>query len=135
MRKLIGGQKLRELGSDRHTDDVDYIIYDESGTELFNCSEKCDVVNAALNPFYSAVWALDAGSDSVSLRALLEMTVFTFVQHCENGKWEKADSKEYDIKFLCRKIGTKNIDYSIAQGYISAGANEEVEKIIRNIRN
>ena len=28
--KLIGGQKLKELGSTRHTDDSDYIIFDSS---------------------------------------------------------------------------------------------------------
>lgn len=134
--KLIGGQKLRELGSDRHTDDVDYLINDPSDDRLFIFSGSCDIVNAANHPLYSAVWDLDAGSDDVSLRALLEMTVFTFVQHCENMHWEKADSKEYDIKFLVRKIlnSGNEIDYSIALQHISSGAAIEVKKIVESVK-
>lgn len=134
--KLIGGQKLRELGSDRHTDDVDYLIYDPTDDRLFIHKPDRDIVNAANHQLYSAVWALDAERDDVSLRALLEMTVFTFVQHCENMNWEKADSKEYDIKFLVRKIlqAGEPVDYSIALQHISAGAATEVEKIVKSIK-
>lgn len=135
--KLIGGQKLRELGSDRHTDDVDYMIYDEGNAGLFIREPGRDIVNAAQHPFYSEVWALDADSDHVSLRALLEMTAFTFVQHCENGQWDKADAKEYDLKFLIRLLLSKNesVNYDIAKKYISAGATVEVDKIINSIIN
>jgi hypothetical protein len=131
--KLIGGQKLRELGSDRHTDDRDYLIYDESNPELFIHEADYDIINAAAHPFYSAVWALDADSDDVSLQALFEMTIFTFVNHCENGSWEKADAKEYDIRFLARKMNGQ-VSFDIARNYISAGAVEEVEKILDSIR-
>jgi hypothetical protein len=133
--KLIGGQKLRELGSDRHTDDLDYLIYDAADERLFIREPGRDIVNAAQHPFYAAVWELDADSNSVSLRALLEMSVFTFVQHCENGQWDKADAKEYDIKFLCRKIlqAGEQVEWSISRSHVSDGAAIEIEKIIRSV--
>jgi hypothetical protein len=133
-KKLIGGQKLRELGSDRYTDDTDYLIHDESDDRLFIHETGVDMINSAAHPFYTAVWMLDAESDDVSLRAMFEMTVFTFVQHCENFQFEKADKKEYDLKFLVRKIGLENIDYSIAKKYISAGGITEIEKIIKSVK-
>jgi hypothetical protein len=132
--KLIGGQKLRELGSDRHTDDEDYLIYDAADDRLFIREPGRDIVNAASHPFYAQVWAMDADSPEVSLQALLEMTVFTFVQHCENGQWDKADAKEYDLKFLVRKIGTTETNYPIARQYIGFGAQVEVDKIIKSVK-
>jgi len=133
--KLIGGQKLRELGSDRHTDDLDYLIYDDADDRLFIHEPGRDIVNAANHPLYAQIWALDADSDQVSLRALLEMTAFTFVQHCENGQWDKADAKEYDLKFLCRKMieSGEEIDFSLTREFVSTGAAIEIEKIIRSV--
>ena len=44
---LIGGQALRKLGHDRHTDDYDYLIYDTSDSRDFITSDKVDYLNAA----------------------------------------------------------------------------------------
>lgn len=136
IKKLIGGQKLRELGSDRHTDDVDYLINDPSDDRLFIHTTDSDIVNAARHALYSAVWDMDADASEVSLQALLEMTAYTFVQHCENMNWEKADSKEYDIKFLTRKIlaSGKSVELCIADKFISDGAMIEVQKIINSVK-
>ena len=51
MKILIGGQALRNLGSDRHTNDVDYLVNDLSSSEAFICSEKEDLLNANGNKF------------------------------------------------------------------------------------
>jgi hypothetical protein len=131
--KLIGGQKLRELGSSRYTDDIDYLIYDPENPELFIRKPGMDIVNAAAHPFYTEVWNLDADSEDISLRALFELCAFTFVNHCENGFWERADEKEFDIKFLARKMGG-NVNFDITRKYVSVGAAREVEKILENIR-
>lgn len=131
--KLIGGQKLRELGNDRHTDDEDYLINDPTGNELFIREPGRDIINAAAHPFYSEVWALDADSNDVSIQALIEMTVFTLVQHCENGQWDKANAKEYDLKFLIRLNGG-SANYEIAKKHVSAGAIEEIDKIIASVK-
>jgi hypothetical protein len=131
--KLIGGKKLQQLGSDRFTDDIDMMVFEPENPELFIRKPGLDIVNASAHPFYTAVWNLDADSEDVSLRALFEMAVFTFTNHCENGNWDKADAKEHDIKFLARKLNG-NVNFEIARNYISAGAINEVKKILANIR-
>jgi len=133
MKKLIGGQKLRNIGSSRYTDDLDYLIFDESDPRLFIHDSEDDIVNAANHPFYTEIWNMDLNSNEVSLQALLEMSVFTFVQHCKNLNFEKADTKEFDIKFLVRKMeGVCNFD--IAKKYIEAGEITEVAKIISSVK-
>lgn len=132
-KKLIGGQKLRELGSDRHTDDVDYMIYDAADDRLFIHKPGSDLVNAAQHPFYAEIWAMDADSDQVSIRAMQEMTAFSFVQHCENGQWDKADAKEYDIKFLTR-LASGNFSFDICRKYISAGAATEINRVVSAVK-
>ncbi len=132
MKKMIGGQKLRELGSSRYTDDVDYLIFDESDSRLF-IQETDDIVNAANHPFYTEIWNMDLNSDEVSVEALLEMSVFTFVQHCQNMNFDKADTKEFDIKFLVRKLNG-SVNFDIAKKYIGVGEIVEIEKIISSVK-
>jgi hypothetical protein len=79
IKKMIGGQKLRDLGSSRYTDDVDYLIFDLSDSRLFIHGDD-DIVNAANHPFYTEIWNMDLNSDEVSVEALLEMSVFTFYE-------------------------------------------------------
>ena len=132
-KKMIGGQKLRDLGSSRYTDDVDYLIFDSSDSRLFIHDSDDDIVNAANHPFYSEIWNMDLNSNEVSVEALFEMLVFTFVQHCKNMNFDKADTKEFDIKFLARTMnGVCNFD--IAKKYIEAGEITEVEKIISSVK-
>lgn len=133
VKKMIGGQKLRDLGSSRYTDDVDYLIFDLSDSRLFIHDTDDDIVNAANHPFYTEVWNMDLNRDSVSVEALLEMSVFTFVQHCKNMNFDKADTKEFDIKFLVRKLNG-SVNFDIAKKYIEAGEITEVEKIIASVK-
>ncbi|MBN1294377.1 MAG: hypothetical protein JXB48_21250 [Candidatus Latescibacteria bacterium] len=126
---LIGGQRLRELGSDRHTDDCDWLVNSPDDDRLFIHAPDGDYINASAHPLYAEIWAEEIGNDEqVTVTGLLNMCVFAFVQHCENGFWDKADAKEYDIKFLARKFNARNFD--IAKKYISSGAAIEVQKIL-----
>ena len=127
-KRLIGGQKLREMGSSRYTDDLDYMIYDESDSRLFVKEESGDLINAANHPFYSEIW-----KKGISEQTMLEMAAFTFVQHCMNGYWDKADTKEFDIKFLVRLIG-QDAKVEIVRKYITIGQEEEVNRIIGSVK-
>ena len=127
-KRLVGGQKLRDLGSSRYTDDVDYLIFDSSSTDLFINSVEEDLVNCANHAFYTEIW--NAGEITAEL--LLEMSAFTFVQHCLNMNFDKADTKEFDIKFLTRLI--KNVELKIVNKYVSVGELAEVSKIIESVR-
>lgn len=112
----------------RYTDDTDYLVFDESDPRLFVKEEFGDIINAANHPFYSEIW--EAG---VNEQTMLEMSAFTFVQHCMNGFWEKADTKEFDIKFLVRLIG-KDAKISIASKYITPGQELEVNRVIKSVK-
>jgi len=128
-KRLVGGQKMREMGSTRHTDDLDYLVYDESDSRLFINSESQDFINCANHKFYEAIWNLG----EIDAQAMLEMAAFTFVQHCMNGNFVKADSKEFDIKHLARLIG-KDAKIKIANEFITAGQEQEVKRIITSVK-
>jgi len=128
---LIGGQALRNLGSDRYTDDVDYLINDESSSEAFICSEEVDFLNANGNKFFAEIFAIENGNEQASPQSLFELKCYAFVQHCQNFNFAKADSCEYDIKFLVRNF---NVSPKIVKKYISLGELSEIEKIINNIK-
>ena len=129
---LIGGQALRELGSDRYTNDTDYLVNDESTKKAFITSDKVDLINANGNKFFAEIFKIEAGNEIASPQSLLELKVYSFVQHCQNFNWAKVDSSEYDIKFLVRKFNLK--DVKIASKYISSGELSEVQKLINSVK-
>lgn len=127
---LIGGQALRNLGSDRYTDDIDFLINDSSTKEAFITSEKEDLLNANGNKLFAAIYKIEAGNEIASPQSLLELKAYAFVQHCQNFNWAKVDSCEYDIKFLVRTFGLKKV--KLANKFISTGELSEVQKVINS---
>lgn len=131
---LIGGQALRQLGSDRYTDDVDYLVNNCESKAAFITSDKVDYINANGHKFFADVWEMEAENNSeiASPQALLELKAFSLVQHCQNFNFAKADAAEYDMKFLCRKFNLKNV--SIVSKYVSTGEMSEINKVINSVR-
>jgi hypothetical protein len=128
---LIGGQALRNLGSDRFTSDVDFLINDISTKEAFICSDEIDYLNANGNKFFAEIFNSEKGNEQATAQSLLELKCYAFVQHCQNFNFVKADSCEYDIKFLVRNF---KVSPQIVKKYISLGELSEIEKIINNIK-
>ena len=129
---LIGGQALRNLGSDRHTEDLDYLVNDITTTETFITSKEVDFLNANGNKFFAEIFKIETGNEIASPQSLFELKVYAFVQHCQNFNFRKADSCEYDIKFLVRKFGIKGS--LVAKKYITSGEYSEVVKIINAVK-
>lgn len=129
---LIGGQALRELGSDRHTNDIDYLVNDISTKEAFITSKDVDLINANGNKFFADVYKIEEGNEIATPQSLLELKAYSFVQHCQNFNWSKVDSTEYDIKFLVRKFNLKSI--KIANKYMTSGELSEINKIINSVK-
>lgn len=131
---LIGGQALRELGSDRHTEDRDYLVNDTSTRETFIHGKEGDFCNANGNAFFADVWVAEEKNEGplASPQAIFELKAYSFTQHCENFNFEKADQAEYDMKFLVRNYGVR--EFPIAAHYISAGAISTIEKIIKSVK-
>lgn len=133
-KKLIGGQKLAELGSTRHTEDSDYLILDESeGLFTHDPENNVDYINAAKSDFFSKIWEKEIKNSDISLNSLLELKAYSFVQHCQNLNFEKADSDEFDIKFLVRKLGF-DVNFNIVKKFISVGEMSEIVKIINEMK-
>ena len=128
---LIGGQALRNLGSDRHTNDFDYLINDTTTDETFITSENVDFLNANGNKFFAEIFKIEKGNIQATPQSLFDLKVYAFVQHCQNFNWAKADSCEYDIKFLFRYFGCRP---DISKKYISEGELSEVAKIINSVK-
>jgi len=129
---LIGGQALRNLGSDRYTNDIDYLVNDKSTKETFLTSEKVDYINANGNDFFASIYKLEEGKDIASAQSLLELKAYAFVQHCQNFNWKKVDACEYDMKFLVRKFNLKAV--KTVKNFISAGELSEVKKVIASVK-
>ena len=132
MKTLIGGQALRNLGSDRHTNDVDYLVNDLTTTETFICSENVDYINANGNKFFAEIFAIENGNEQATPQSLFELKAYAFVQHCQNFNFKKADACEYDLKFLVRNFGIESS--KIAKKYISNGEYSEIVKIINSVK-
>ena len=129
---LVGGQALRNLGSDRYTEDVDFLVNDKSTTDAFINTVGIDYINANGNKFFNEIYNIEKGNIQATPRSLFELKVYAFVQHCQNFNFAKADSCEYDLKFLVRNF---NITESkIARKYITNGEYSEIVKIVRSVK-
>ncbi len=131
---LIGGKALMALGSSRSTLDTDYLINDNTSTNMFIHDKEAniDYINANGHKFFAEIWKTEAYKEIASPQALLELKAFSFVQHCLNGNFQKADDAEYDMKFLIRGFGLTGI--KIVNKYISSGELFEVNKIINSVK-
>ena len=129
---LIGGAALRRHGSDRHTDDVDYLVWIKDAPVFIHKAEG-DLVNAAAHNFLAEVWESCNPSEGVAdPQSMLELKAWAFVNYCQNGDFRHADKAEYDIKFLVRHFDVTKTP--ILAKVAHAGELAEVAKIIAGVR-
>jgi len=134
---LIGGQALSLLGSSRTTFDTDYLvnIIDDTNAFIFDRENNIDYINANGNKFFDEIWKLESANETgiASVKALLELKAYSFIQHLLNRNFQKADDAEYDIKFLIRLFGGLYA-CPIAKKYISRVEYDELSKVIRSVK-
>lgn len=131
---LIGGAALVQLGSDRRTEDTDYLINDTTSTDAFihDKDANVDYCNANGNKFFAVMFADQAGREIATPQALLELKVYSFEQHVRNGNWSKVDACEYDIKFLIRQFGLTKC--AIANKFVMPATISEIQKLINSVK-
>jgi hypothetical protein len=133
---MIGGTALAKLGSSRATEDVDYLVNFEDSKMAFIHDKKnnTDYCNANGNKFFNEIWKMEKNNNGelASPQALLELKAYAFVQHCQNFYFGKADTCEFDIKFIVREFNLT--DVKIVNKYITAGELSEVKKIIDSVK-
>lgn len=127
---LVGGQALRNLGSDRNTDDIDYLV-NVNCDETFLHEEGVDYLNANRNKFFAEIYLIEEGNEQATPQSLFELKAYAFVQHCQNFNFAKADAAEYDMKFLVRNFGCEP---KIVKKYISSGELSEINKIVKSVK-
>ena len=136
---LVGGHALRNLGSSRHTEDMDFLVYDENSKEIFIKDEEnnIDYLNAASFSFFNEIFKKEIKENegkaifTASLDSLLELKCYALIQHLLNGKWAKATDCEFDIAFLVRKGANFP---SIVKKYVSASEWAEIEKEVKSVK-
>ena len=128
---LVGGQALRNLGSDRYTNDTDYLVNDMSNTNAFITSDEVDYLNANGNKFFKEIYNIEKGNSQASAQSLFELKAYAFVQHCQNFNFAKAEACEYDLKFLVRNFGCSPV---IVKKYITSGELSEIVKIVNSVK-
>jgi hypothetical protein len=128
---LVGGQALRNLGSDRYTNDVDYLVNDMTSKKAFITSENEDLLNANGNKLFAEIYKIEAGNEQASAQSLFELKAFAFVQHCQNFNFAKADACEYDLKFLVRKFGCSP---KLVKKFITSGELSEIINIVKSVK-
>lgn len=128
----IGGARLVELGSSRSTADTDFLIFDETSKEPFIKDEEnnIDYINGNGHSFFKEVFM--SFEEIGEGQALLELKAFSFVQHCLNRNFQKADNDEFDVKFLVRLFDLNDI--KIANKYMTSGELSEVVKVIKSTK-
>ena len=125
---MIGGQALRALGHDRHTDDVDFFV-NVPGQPLFSHFDDRDEVNAACHKFLSLVWDNMTVTDGVAdPQTLGELKAWSFINHCQNMQWKKVAATEYDMIFLAREFGVTR--FPILEKFAHAGEMSEIMRVV-----
>ena len=129
---LIGGQALRRLGHDRHTDDVDYLV-NRPGEELFIHTAEGDLINAAAHNFLSHVWESVTVNEGVAdAQTLFELKAWSWIQYLQNMDFRAAAKAEYDMAFLVRDHGI--VDAPILRTVAHAGEMAELDKFVAGVR-
>jgi len=133
-RILIGGRALVALGSSRSTNDTDYLVndFDSSEAFIFDREANIDYCNANGHKLFAEIFEIEKGNQIASPQSLLELKAYSFVQHCQNFNFAKADDAEYDMKFLVRQFNLTGV--SLVNNFISAGELSEVEKVIKSVK-
>lgn len=131
-RILIGGQALRTLGSDRYTNDVDYLVCIEDRRTFIHDTEGEDLINAnGVMPcakFFKKVFNAEKGNTIASPQSLLDLKAFSYIQHVKNGQGAKVSSDRYDIEFLVRNFGVNEL--KLVFDFLTPAERESVNKII-----
>jgi|SRR5690606_9180697 len=131
---LIGGKALNVYGSNRLTEDTDYLIFDKDSHKPFlkDESKNIDYINGNGSNFFNEIYTIEQDNQIASPQSLLELKAYGYIQHRLNGNTRKAIEYEYDLKFLALEFGLKEV--KVVKKYISKAELEEIEGIIKSVR-
>lgn len=109
---LVGGQALKDLGSPRHTNDVDYLVFidgDYKNQFIFDKENNIDYINGNSSNFFNAIYNLEKGNTIASAQSLFELKAFAYLSHVRNFNQNKMNDCVYDLKFLNINFGINRL--------------------------
>lgn len=121
---LIGGAALRELGSVRHTDDLDYLVWMDDNFTPFHTSEGVDLINANSTNFFESIYNIEKGKEIASPQSLFDLKAFALIEHMRNGNFNKVNDCRYDLNFLKINFGIEDIN--TLKKYITKAEHNEI---------
>lgn len=125
---LIGGQALRNLGSSRHTNDVDFLVWMEDNFKPFHTSENVDLINANSTNFFEDIYKIEVGNEQASPASLFELKAFALVEHFRNANHNKVNDCIFDLNFL--KINFGITDFPILKKYATQVEIDTINELI-----
>lgn len=126
---LIGGQALRNLGSSRHTNDLDYLVWMDENFKPFHTGEGVDLINANSTNFFEAIYNIEKGNEEASPSSLFELKAFALVEHFRNGNHNKVNDCIFDLNFL--KINFGIVNFPILKKYATKQEIEMINELIK----
>lgn len=130
---LIGGQALRELGSTRHTEDLDYLIFDENNYSafIFNDAEKIDYMNGNGSNFAEAIWNKEKDNEIATPQSLFELKVFAFMNQIQNKNFNKINTQIHDLNFLKINFEINETCPTLAKFHSTNTIKEVIDQLIK----
>lgn len=126
---LIGGQALRNLGSPRHTNDLDYLVWMDDNFKPFHTSEGVDLINANSTNFFEDIYNVEKGNDQATPQSLFELKAFALVEHFRLGNKNKVNDCVFDLNFL--KINHGVNDFPVLKKYATKAEIEMINDLIK----
>jgi len=130
---LIGGKALNVYGSNRLTDDTDYLVFIKDNQQPFVKDEhkNIDYVNGNGHNFFNEIYEREKNNQIASPESLLELKAYGYIQHRLNGNTKKAIEYEFDMKYLALEFNLTEV--KIAKKYLSKSELSEVTDIIKSV--
>lgn len=124
---------MNVYGSNRLTDDTDYLVFIKDNHQPFVKDEhkNIDYINGNGHNFFNEIYELEKNNQIATPESLLELKAYGYIQHRLNGNTKKAIEYEFDMKYLALEFGLKEV--KIAKKYLSESALKEVESIIESV--
>lgn len=126
---LIGGQALRELGSSRHTEDLDYLVFLEDDFSPFHTIDGNDYINGNSSNFFEEIYNSEKGNKIASAKGLFELKAFALIEHYRNSNHNKVNDCIFDLNFL--KINFNITDFPILKKYATSVEIELVNELVK----
>lgn len=126
---LIGGQALRNLGSTRHTDDLDYLVWMEDNFKPFHTSEGVDLINANSTNFFEEIYNTEKGNNQATPESLFELKAFALIEHFRLGNKNKVNDCVFDLNFLKINFGIN--DFPILKKYATKAEIQMINDLIK----